>query len=166
MWVGVRVAPRFRPGAIMASCFKNQRCSRRCKPRIKSRPRPSPSRTAAPSWCWKETKSYRSDDQWPLFSTHQQLLSVTARLVFLLSATELHCCPKSVTNTSMSLPVVASLAWTHSHLPQIHPPLKIVPNKNSMSSCLWQIVIGFQSSVNLLDYLSCVQGKQVSLHSN
>lgn len=63
--VSLRGFPRFSPGAECGlwldeggcGChslpvFKIQRCSRRCTPRIKSRPRPSLSRTAAPSWCW------------------------------------------------------------------------------------------------------------------
>lgn len=36
----------------VSSFLKIQRCSHRCMPRIKSRPRPSPYRTAAPSWYW------------------------------------------------------------------------------------------------------------------
>lgn len=61
-----RVARRLRSWCLVVIfSFKNQRCSPRCKPRIKSRPRPSLSRTAAPSWCWTEAPSCPRTGRWP-----------------------------------------------------------------------------------------------------
>ncbi len=99
---------------------------------------------ASPSWAFDlsaaSTTESESND-----NSHKYCVCIKVRYIFFLWATELHCCPKTTKNTSMSDTVALTCSFITMNT---HAVVKQYNFKISILNCLWTILMISQNCLS------------------